>query len=100
MAASPSAFLLGSVPTPRTPLIGRERETAAIVSLLRRPDVRLVTITGPGGVGKTRLALHVAHDLAAATPIPAAFVELAPVIEATLRIRPCYPRREVTTGLQ
>ncbi|HEV2662246.1 MAG TPA: NB-ARC domain-containing protein, partial [Ktedonobacteraceae bacterium] len=50
--------------TQLTAIIGREQETEAACALLLRPDVRLVTITGPGGVGKTRLALHVANTLA------------------------------------
>lgn len=50
---------------PLTPLIGRSREIAAVTQLLGRPDVRLITILGPGGVGKTRLALAVAEQVAA-----------------------------------
>ena len=49
-----------TLPAPLTPLIGREREVAAVCALLSRPEVRLVTLIGTGGVGKTRLALGVA----------------------------------------
>src|SRR5690349_21105835 len=60
----PSSIVYGPMPAQVTSLIGREREVAQASSLLARPDVRLLTITGPPGVGKTRLALEVAGSLA------------------------------------
>ena len=54
------------MPLPPGPLIGREREVAAVADLVRRHDVRVVTLTGSGGVGKTRLALEVAATLQSA----------------------------------
>src|SRR5439155_7038740 len=52
-----------NLPAQPNPLIGREKEVEAVRSLLRREEVRLVTLTGPGGTGKTRLGLQAAAEL-------------------------------------
>jgi predicted ATPase/DNA-binding SARP family transcriptional activator len=66
-------------PSAATPLIGREAEVTAVVEQLRRDDVRLLTVTGPGGTGKTRIALQAAADLQAHFAHGACFVNLAPI---------------------
>jgi class 3 adenylate cyclase len=71
-----------NLPIQPTPFIGREREVAAVTRLLRRPDVRLVTLSGPGGVGKTRLALQVAAELCDDFINGVFVVALAPIVAA------------------
>jgi predicted ATPase len=66
---------------PLTPLVGREREVAKVCALLQRPTVRLLTLVGTGGVGKTRLGLAVAEALLGDFAEGACFVPLAPVSE-------------------
>ena len=73
-----------TLPAPLTSFVGREEEIASVAALLRGADVRLVTLTGPGGVGKTRLAQAVARDVEGAFVDGVAFVPLAPVRDPAL----------------
>jgi predicted ATPase/DNA-binding winged helix-turn-helix (wHTH) protein len=73
-----------TLPGQLTSLIGREREGAAVVQLLRHTEVRLLTLTGPGGVGKTRLGLQVATDLHQGFAHGVYFVPLATIRDPAL----------------
>ena len=79
---APGSSLLPGLPATWTQLIGREAEIAALWRLLAKHDVRLLTLTGPGGVGKTRLAIQVATDLAADFRQPVAWVPLGTIRDA------------------
>jgi predicted ATPase/predicted Ser/Thr protein kinase len=73
-----------NIPVPRTGFVGREKEVAVLKELLLRQDVRLITITGPGGIGKTRLAVQVASGLVQSFPDGIHFVPLAPLSDPGL----------------
>jgi predicted ATPase len=73
-----------NLPVQRTGFVGREKEVAAATELLLREGVRLVTVTGPGGIGKTRLAVQVASGLVECFPAGRHFVPLSPVSDPGL----------------
>jgi predicted ATPase/class 3 adenylate cyclase len=73
-----------NLPVQPTDFVGRERELAAVEQLLRRNDVRLLTLTGPAGTGKTRLALQAAANLVDEMPGGVYLVSLAPITDAAL----------------
>jgi len=74
---SVSSAIRPNLPLPLTSLVGREHELRAIVQQIGDPACRLLTLTGPGGIGKTRLALETAHQLSDAFKAGACFVSLA-----------------------
>jgi predicted ATPase len=75
-----------NLPIPATPFLGRERELDAVVRLLRHEDVRLLTLTGPGGTGKTRLALQAAAEVAEDAPDGVWWISLAALRDPALAL--------------
>src|SRR5579872_5335830 len=73
-----------NLPTQLTPMIGRKQEVEAVCTLLRRPEVRLLTLNGTGGVGKTRLGLQVATALFDEFADGVCFVPLAAIHDSVL----------------
>jgi predicted ATPase len=73
-----------NLPIPATPFLGRERELQEVQALISRPDVRLLTLSGPGGTGKTRLALQAAAEAAELFPDGIYWVPLASLRDASL----------------
>jgi predicted ATPase/DNA-binding XRE family transcriptional regulator len=80
----PKATPLQMLPFPPTALLGREQEVAQARDLLQVRGVRLLTLTGPGGVGKTRLALEIAHDLRAGFADSLAWIDLTALHDPSL----------------
>lgn len=79
----PADLLAARIPSPYNRLIGRDREVAQVLALLDDPAIRLVTLLGPGGIGKSRLAIAVA-EAAAGFPDGTVFVTLENVLEPAL----------------
>jgi predicted ATPase/DNA-binding CsgD family transcriptional regulator len=84
MASATAAGRFTGLPASLTPLVGRQEEVAAVCAFLRQPEVRLLTLTGPGGVGKTRLALSVVDAIAGDFPDGIVFVPAAPIADPAL----------------
>ena len=95
-AATGSPVRFQNLLPPLAPLIGRDQQEQAIRALLLRPAVRLLTLTGTGGIGKTRLAQKVATDLIGVFTHGVCLVQLAPLSDADLVV----PTISQTLGLR
>ncbi len=81
---APAAPSLRQLPSQPNKLVGRDRELEAAKNFLMRDDIRLITLTGPGGTGKTRLAVQLAEDAAEQFPGGVWFVGLASILDSAL----------------
>jgi predicted ATPase/transcriptional regulator with XRE-family HTH domain len=97
--AVPPVTDTAGLPVPATTLHGRHEETAALGNLLLRQERRLVTLTGTGGVGKTRLATAVATQVASAFPDGVAMVSLAPLADSAM-VLPAVARAVGSAALE
>ncbi|PZS02375.1 MAG: hypothetical protein DLM70_10490, partial [Chloroflexi bacterium] len=95
-----SARAASTLPVPPTRLIGREKDQASVVHLLHREEVRLLTLVGTGGIGKTRLAIQVAAGMAAHFAGGAAFVPLAALADHRLVLQTIVSILGVRTPLR
>jgi transcriptional regulator with XRE-family HTH domain len=95
-ALAPGAPLRTKVPIPPTPLIGRAHDVAAVRDYLTRADVRLLTLSGAPGIGKTRLALQVALELHDAFADGVIFIPLAPIRDPALVLVTIAQALEIT----
>ncbi len=94
-AATPTAVPRRTLPITSTSLVGRANDVEAVSALLERPDVRLVTLTGPGGIGKTRLAIAVGEAVVERLSLPVTFVSL----EASTTGSDVIPRMAAEAGV-
>ena len=98
---APAATRPGNLPIPPTPLIGRQADVAAARDMLLHQNVDLLTFTGPGGTGKTRLALQVALEVQEHFPDGTHFIGLAPISDPDLvvsRVAQVMGARETSDG--
>jgi predicted ATPase/class 3 adenylate cyclase len=88
-----------NLPVPATPFLGRERELGEVLDLLARDDVRLLTLTGPGGTGKTRLGLQAAAEASERYPDGVFWVPLAPLRDPKVVLETVAQALGATDGL-
>jgi predicted ATPase len=97
-SAAPERAATSNLPAYLTPLIGREQEVQAVCALLQRPEVRLVTLIGPGGVGKTRLGTQIATEVLDDFADGVSFVSVASVSDPDLAIPTVAKSLDLTVG--